>query len=41
VRLAPVTEREADAMIDEVKGLAVIRGYRGLPRGDRTALRVR
>jgi acetate---CoA ligase (ADP-forming) len=38
VRLAPVTEREADAMIDEVKGLAVIRGYRGLPRGDRTAL---
>jgi acetate---CoA ligase (ADP-forming) len=38
VRLAPVTERDAEAMIDEVKGLAVIRGYRGLPRGDRAAL---
>ncbi|MGZ8267985.1 MAG: acetate--CoA ligase family protein [Burkholderiales bacterium] len=38
VRLAPVGEAEANAMIDEVKGLAVIRGYRGLPRGDRNAL---
>jgi len=34
VRLAPVTEDEAARMIEEVKGLAVIRGYRGLPRGD-------
>jgi succinyl-CoA synthetase beta subunit len=25
-------------MIDEVKGLAVIRGYRGMPRGDLAAL---
>ena len=25
-------------MIEEVKGLAVIRGYRGMPRGDRDAL---
>jgi len=25
-------------MIDEVKGLAVIRGYRGMPRGDLDAL---
>ncbi len=25
-------------MIEEVKGLAVIRGYRGLPRGDTAAL---
>jgi acetate---CoA ligase (ADP-forming) len=38
VRLAPVSESDADAMIDEVKGLAVIRGYRGLPKGDRKAL---
>jgi acyl-CoA synthetase (NDP forming) len=34
VRLAPVTEEEAAVMIAEVKGLATIRGYRGLPRGD-------
>ena len=25
-------------MIDEVKGLAVIRGYRGMPEGDRETL---
>ena len=33
-RLAPVDEAEARQMIDEVKGLATIRGYRNLPRGD-------
>jgi acyl-CoA synthetase (NDP forming) len=38
LRLAPVTEGEAARMIEEVKGLAVIRGYRGLPRGDTAAL---
>ncbi len=38
VRLAPVSEREARKMIDEVKGLAVIRGYRGMPHGDCGAL---
>jgi acyl-CoA synthetase (NDP forming) len=38
LRLAPVTEEEASRMIEEVKGLAVIRGYRGLPRGDTAAL---
>jgi acyl-CoA synthetase (NDP forming) len=38
VRLAPVTEEEAAAMIAEVKGLATICGYRGLPRGDVAAL---
>jgi acyl-CoA synthetase (NDP forming) len=38
LRLAPVTEEEAGRMIEEVKGLAVIRGYRGLPRGDAKAL---
>lgn len=38
LRLAPVSTQEAKRMIEEVKGLAVIRGYRGLPRGDLTAL---
>ena len=38
LRLAPVSEAEAGRMIEEVKGLAVIRGYRGLPRGDTAAL---
>ena len=38
LRLAPVTEEEAGRMIEEVKGLAIIRGYRGLPRGDTAAL---
>ena len=38
LRLAPVTEEEAARMIQEVKGLALIRGYRGLPRGDAAAL---
>ncbi len=38
LRLAPVSEEEAAAMIAEVKGLAVLRGYRGLPRGDLRAL---
>ncbi len=38
VRLAPVTVDEAAHMIEQVKGLAVIRGYRGLPRGDTAAL---
>lgn len=38
LRLAPVSVEEAMRMIEEVKGLAVIRGYRGLPRGDLAAL---
>jgi acyl-CoA synthetase (NDP forming) len=37
-RLAPVDEAEARQMIEEVKGLATIRGYRNLPRGDVDAL---
>lgn len=37
-RLAPVDASEAEAMIGEVKGLATIRGYRNLPRGDVAAL---
>lgn len=38
IRLAPTTLDEAHSMIEEVRGLAVIRGYRGLPRGDVDAL---
>ena len=38
VRLAPVSLDSAYEMIEEVKGLATIRGYRGLPRGDVDAL---
>jgi hypothetical protein len=38
VRMAPVSAEDANTMIEEVKGLAVIRGYRGMPRGDRAAL---
>lgn len=38
MRLAPVTVDAALQMVEEVKGLAVIRGYRGLPRGDCAAL---
>lgn len=37
-RLAPVDEAEARQMIEEVKGLATVRGYRNLPRGDVGAL---
>ena len=36
--LAPVSEDEALALIEQVKGLAVLRGYRNLPRGDVKAL---
>jgi acyl-CoA synthetase (NDP forming) len=38
LRVAPVSETEAADMIEEVKGLAAIRGYRNLPRGDVMAL---
>jgi succinyl-CoA synthetase beta subunit len=38
LRLAPVSVEQAHGMIEEVKGLAVIRGYRNLPRGDLAAL---
>jgi acyl-CoA synthetase (NDP forming) len=36
--VSPVSEDEAAAMIEKVKGLAVVRGYRNLPRGDLRAL---
>jgi acyl-CoA synthetase (NDP forming) len=35
---APVSEAEALAMIGQVKGLAPVRGYRNLPKGDVAAL---
>jgi acyl-CoA synthetase (NDP forming) len=38
VALAPVNEAEARAMIERVKGLAMVCGYRNLPRGDTAAL---
>lgn len=38
LRMAPVSEAEALEMIEGVKGLAPIRGYRNLPRGDLRAL---
>jgi acyl-CoA synthetase (NDP forming) len=37
-RLAPADEADARRMIDEVKGIATIRGYRNLPKGDVAAL---
>lgn len=36
--LAPVSEEEAQAMVEKVKGFAQLRGYRNLPRGDLRAL---
>ena len=38
IRMAPVSQAEALEMIEGVKGLAPIRGYRNLPRGDLGAL---
>ena len=38
VRLAPVDEATAAEMIEEVVGLAPLRGYRGMPKGDLAAL---
>ncbi len=38
LRLAPVTRVQAEEMIAEVRGLQVLSGYRGLPRGDVAAL---
>ena len=38
IELAPVDQALAIAMIERVKGLAIVRGYRNLPRGDVAAL---
>ncbi len=36
--LAPVNKADASKMIESVRGLAILRGYRGLPPGDLDAL---
>lgn len=38
LRLAPVSVADAHDMLAEIKGLAIVRGYRNLPRGDLDAL---
>jgi len=38
IRLAPVDLATARAMLDEVKGFAALRGFRGMPQGDLEAL---
>jgi acyl-CoA synthetase (NDP forming) len=38
-RLHPLTEQDAAAMIDRLKGARLLRGYRGAPRADERALR--
>lgn len=38
IEVAPVDEALAAKMIERVKGLAIVRGYRNLPRGDVAAL---
>ncbi len=38
-RLAPLTERAARDMLDEVRGIALLRGFRGAPPLDEAALR--
>jgi len=38
-RLTPLTDRDVAAMLDEVKGTALLRGYRGAPKGDEAALK--
>ncbi len=38
IRPAPVSVTEARCMLDEVKGFALFRGFRGKPRGDLDAL---
>lgn len=40
VRLAPVDRASAVDMIHEVQGFAMLRGYRGLPKGDLDALAI-
>lgn len=38
-RLHPITEGDAIEMIDELKGVRLLRGYRGAPRADERSLR--
>jgi acetate---CoA ligase (ADP-forming) len=38
-RMCPLTEPDADSLIDELKGRALLRGYRGAPAADEAAYR--
>jgi acyl-CoA synthetase (NDP forming) len=38
-RIAPLTDRDADALIHAIRGFALLRGYRGQPAADLDALR--
>jgi acetyl coenzyme A synthetase (ADP forming)-like protein len=38
-RLCPLTERDAASMIDSLRGVTLLRGYRGAPAADEAALR--
>lgn len=38
-RLVPLTDRDVTDMLDEVKGTALLRGYRGAPKADEAAVR--
>src|SRR5207302_1502831 len=38
LRLAPITEADAHAMLDELRGRALLDGFRGAPPIDRAAL---
>lgn len=38
-RIHPLADRDAAEMLEQVKGTALLRGYRGTPRADETALR--
>jgi acyl-CoA synthetase (NDP forming) len=38
-RLAPLTDVTASQMLDQVRGIALLRGFRGRPAGDEAGLR--
>jgi acyl-CoA synthetase (NDP forming) len=38
-RIAPLTDRDADELLHEVRGLRLLQGYRGRPPADVDALR--
>ena len=38
-RIAPLTDRDADELLHEIRGLAAAQGYRGQPAADVDALR--
>jgi len=39
LRLPPLTDADAADMVNELRGAALLRGYRGAPRADEAALR--